>query len=623
MRMGEFCVFAVVAGTVATLFEGYFYGLHDQIELIPQVLRHLDPTYLANDFLVNTSVEFGPRHYYSKLLAAASRVCPLPFVCLGLTFACNVLIALVTCLFALQLFGGSALAAMMACTLVMAVRSFDLGLACIIRRSYLIPQLMAMPLALAALWAALRCRPLTCAVLSVAASLVQPLVGLEVGAIGVATAGIASLLRLDRNERLGQGKALAALGRSALAGMVVILFGVFVWVIPLRGERIATSEFMRILAYFRAPHHYIPSTFPPLAYAAFACCMVAFGLSWKWWHDDPSTDKALARRALIPVLIVLGLCVGGYVFVEVFPTRLWTTAQTFRLLLIPKWLGLMIVGRTVACFLERAEPGGQHCMGWLLIAGSKAAQPFVLALAHAAEVARARFANAGASRCAYATIGMAVLAAAGLQTRLGGERESGTLLALAALAMWFWLLPRRWYRPVVPVVLTALLVLLIIIDRRHAIPIVAKCMAFVRPVVTLDDHDGDGPEIARMARARLPEDAVVLTPPGFGLFRLHGRRAIVVDFKAYAFQDRAMAEWKARMVDCYGEPQGGGFGALEQMDRSYKAIARDRLKSVASKYGALYAVLYRDTPCDFPVLCENATYKTVALAADGKSEKDR
>ena len=110
-----------------------------------------------------------------------------------------------------------------------------------------------------------------------------------------------------------------------------------------------------------------------------------------------------------------------------------------------------------------------------------------------------------------------------------------------------------------------------------------------------------------------PETAVFLTPPMFGRFRLVARRAIVVDFQCFPFQDAAMVEWKRRLRDCYGEVEGVGRAARSKMDVNYRRISERRMVFLARKYDVSYAVLYRNTPCKFLVVSENKSFKIVSL----------
>ena len=120
-------------------------------------------------------------------------------------------------------------------------------------------------------------------------------------------------------------------------------------------------------------------------------------------------------------------------------------------------------------------------------------------------------------------------------------------------------------------------------------------------------------EAARFARGNTPEDAIFLTPPVFGKFRLVARRALVVDWRSFPFQDRAMVEWRQRIFDCYGVPGFVGHYAREELNGNYKKIRDSVILELRKKYGFAYAVLYQETPTKFPVIYENRKYKILHL----------
>jgi hypothetical protein len=120
-------------------------------------------------------------------------------------------------------------------------------------------------------------------------------------------------------------------------------------------------------------------------------------------------------------------------------------------------------------------------------------------------------------------------------------------------------------------------------------------------------------EMAKYARTHTPSQAVFLTPPDWGQFRLLARRAIVVDFKAFPFQDMAMAAWYERLTTCYGTPQATGFAMLPALKGHYAGLDDPRLEALRNRYGIGYAVLYAQTPTSLPVLHATANHKLVAL----------
>jgi hypothetical protein len=119
-------------------------------------------------------------------------------------------------------------------------------------------------------------------------------------------------------------------------------------------------------------------------------------------------------------------------------------------------------------------------------------------------------------------------------------------------------------------------------------------------------------DISRQAREITERDAVFLTPPNFGPFRVVARRAMVVDFKSWTF--RTPGAWLERLTDCYGETGSeAGFELMNSLAHRYREIDDARLRLIAKRYGATHAVLYRETASGFPTLAEDDSYRIVSL----------
>ena len=120
--------------------------------------------------------------------------------------------------------------------------------------------------------------------------------------------------------------------------------------------------------------------------------------------------------------------------------------------------------------------------------------------------------------------------------------------------------------------------------------------------------------VAEYARQNTPGDAIFLTPPGFGGFRMSAERAIVVDWKAIPFHDEGLLGWWRRINDCYGNfPELSPREGKKQMFAAYRHISTGRINAVAEKYGVTFAVLHQETPCSFPMLYKDDYFKLVRI----------
>lgn len=595
LRPADLALYYLIAGGLAALW-GYSFGTGDQVEQLPIVLRAINPAFLANDFFTNASAAFGPRTVYAQFIALLVRLAPINSVYFALTALSNAFIAWVSALTARRLFDGSERAALLAAALVLTARTFWLGAGNTLYGTALVPELLAMPLLLGALYLGVCERPAWAALLAGLASLIHPLVGLETGAAALGALILAQLLR-----REFKGRAL----RNGLIGVGILAAFAALSLVPYAREtRIDSQTFVEIVAVFRHPHHYLPSTFPLWQYVQAALFLAAAVLAWEF-----SRRSALNLRHATGYLAALALifalaCLGGWLFVEVFPSRLWATAQTFRMLYMLKWLGLLLVAGSSARLLEDRSADGSLLLLSALSPMALAFSSFLLAI-------RKWFARRGRPAplldfpvLLFAVLLILMIDAPTLRdAALLALFVTGAHLLLAGTPPW----PARAAFALASAgVAAALLVAAPRLPQAYAARLPA-------PVFSVAAQQGEVADIAAFARAKTPAEAVFLTPPNFGSFRLQARRAIVVDFYAFPFQDAAMLEWRQRLLDCYGPTTLTGFDAVDEMRNHYDVIRAEEILAVQQKYGAAYAVLFKKTPTDFPVLYQTQTYKLVEL----------
>ena len=613
MRLLDIIIFVVFVGTITTIV-GYHFGTSNHTEELPKVFRLLDQRYLAQDYFVNATAGFEPRYFYSRFLALFGAYIRLPVLYLLLTWIVNVAVTLITYLISRDFFRGSNFVAMIACTLVMSVASISPGAEASLFAKMLIPMYLAMPFCLLSIWAGIKRRPIICGSLSLFASLIHPLVGGMSGMIGLGTMGISILFDFYQGINANYGKMMIEMAKVIIVAVILGLYTFFVWVVPQK-TFLEPRQFIDLLANFRAPHHYIPITFGLHKYITTIAFLFGFAISWKWWHEDPLSDKRVARDLLTVIIIVLGLFVGGYIFVEIFPTRFWTTLQAFRFNFIIRWLGLIVFARTIVHFLQRGGGFEQSYSGWLFLMGSGPIQPLFMFLGHIVEVFRNRLKIILPVQAVYFGLGLVLMAVSMALMKFGSIAESCSLFIFFIISFWFLTCPNRWFRGFVPMLLMFIIISMFAVNRYQRIPFFSHYLDKYQPIITLHDMKGPDVEAAKFACENTPEDAVFLTPPLFGgQFRLVGQRAIVVEFKAISMLDWALVEWKERLLNCYGQTKSKrGMPAANEMDRMYKKITDIKLFAIARKYQVSYAVLYKETPSAFSVVFENDIYKIVRI----------
>lgn len=109
------------------------------------------------------------------------------------------------------------------------------------------------------------------------------------------------------------------------------------------------------------------------------------------------------------------------------------------------------------------------------------------------------------------------------------------------------------------------------------------------------------------------KSTVFLTPPNLQNFRLHGERAIIVDWKSTPIDPKGLIEWYIRIQDITGLKE---VSSSKNADKGYLNMNRKRLVSLTNRYDINYAVLYRDMNIqsyNLPIVFKNKKFMVIAL----------
>ncbi|SLN75964.1 DUF6798 domain-containing protein [Ruegeria meonggei] len=586
---------------------GTLFGYGSQAEQLPIVERLRDPNFLTGDFYVNSAAQFGPRIYYAHVLAWLHDILPLPLITHSLAVLCNFALASVTYYAATRLLYTNALGGLLAAVFVVTNGSFSLGLAGYLRFESFQPANPAIPLALIGMVLLIKLQPFWALGPLILSALAHPLIGMEIALIAYCAIGLSILLRPP------EAGVLRSFAPAVVSGFLFAIAMYLVWILPMSGTnaiRMSDTEFFETLAQFRSPHHYLGLSFPQLSWmqalAFVGCAGIVLALH-QFRHGFSREVLALSLAALI----VLALCAVSLWFVDMMQSRLWVTAQVFRMLMVVKWVGLLAFGWLVADWIDRDRLAGITMAGCLALATADA-QPYAIVFAlisAGALVLGPRWVSGPVwSVIRWAGLGVLILMSVAAQYRYGLTQQSlRALLALAALALIAAPRPGKPIGAALATLLVAVTLTTTALTREKGL----WGLNALQAQLVWADLTGDNFEISRAASELSPPDAIWLVPPDFESFRIISGRAIVVDHTSIPFDDAAMREWRTRMEAVHGPINSGGFTALREMARNYRN-GIDWI-AVAQRYGADYAVLYAETPWPGAVLFENSSFKAVRL----------
>ena len=327
---------------------GYTYASGDQDEFLPYLLHRMDPRLFAVDWFVQTQAEaFSVRTYFVMALQPFAEALPL-WLAVALVYAAAWLLIAHGLYRLAYAFAPDGLAASVATvgTLVLTWRWTLGGNA--LAYGVLAPELVAWALVLPALRLFLEQRWGLAGALLGLAALAQVLAGLL-------TAGVLGfLLLLDpfgrRTPKSSGRAALAFGGVFALCASPTLVPLALQTVTGTGGSGLGPPSTFYILAVFRAPHHYLPTSFPWLDYARFGALLAGGLFALHRLRGGAAFHHArFIRRFLLVTAIA---CAGTVVFTTVWPVLFVTKLQAFKLTVLAKAL-LVIV---ISAWLVRAIP---------------------------------------------------------------------------------------------------------------------------------------------------------------------------------------------------------------------------------------------------------------------------
>jgi len=608
-------ILCVVLACLSTCLLYHDFGTEDQKSELPLILRAIDPGYLPNDFYTNSASEYHPRYFYAKFISLISNETSLPWVVFILTLLVNITISLVTYAMAMDFFGDCPATGLLASGLVMSVHLFRLGYHEHIVARQLLSSTLAFAFIALSFWMAFRARPYICALSGGLAALIHPTFGTESGLLAFFVL-VGS--RYNRSEY--QRKVRMFIKKEGWRILGALCFMLVFLAIPtlhyLVSPQIDSEQFIDIETRFRHPHHSLARYLNgwDLAFAS----LISFGFAWHFCSKRTQAEKHHLYTILWLSVALLFLCLLGLFFTEVIPLRIWAIARPFRLLFLLKWLGLILIAGFIADVVL-----GRHTIlksfEALYIIPSLLF-PLSMVFSVTAASIRSRLRPKSPRKINQLSPLIPFILAVAICAYLFILRQPRWPIVLAfavAVGLWLFFLAKP-SAPVFTGVSTVMIgiCLIPVLLYLPANPFPDKILSpfnFISPKIKFADMKGFLPEVSEFAKENTEEDSLFLTPPEFGLFRLMAKRAIVVNWKSFPFQDYAMVEWKNRMDNCYGQTKERGHKVRRKMAERYHHIRDKKILALYSDYGFSYCVLFADTATQFPVLYENKRYKIISL----------
>lgn len=329
-RRALFVAVSVTAGLFFLRF-GYDFGVSDQGEFLSLLLNRLEPDLLANDWYVG--LHRSLIHIRTGIVTILDLLAT--FMPVWLAVLCVHVVASLLCIsgiFRLSwLHTYSAAASVLASMAILVFTPhWNLGGNELMNRM-LIPGTLAWGLALWGLVRFYEERLVAAGLLLGVTALIQPLISLQISMLLVVVT-IAS--HHAGNIRL----TLLGIARLVIP-FIVIASPVLIPLILAQLETPSSAEALYTLVAFRAPHHYLPDSFPVISYIEFGVLVVLGGIGMLFLPEIPNHRPR--EKATILLLSIAGFLVVGFVGTSIFPIAFVTKLQLFKLTVLAKAIVLI------------------------------------------------------------------------------------------------------------------------------------------------------------------------------------------------------------------------------------------------------------------------------------------
>ncbi len=292
--------------------------------------------------------------------------------------------------------------------------------------------------------------------------------------------------------------------------------------------QIDNSIKIAVLAFMRNPHHYLASTFPLSSYLYFFLFLLLFAI-FSYLLKKIITKK-LNKFFFLSVAMIIFICFLGYITTEIIPVYRFVVLQPFRLTLYIYWITAIVVFGGMFYLVSEKKFSSFLLLIPIFLTNINFFSPF-------------------------------------------GKLKMILIIFGVSLVILYNLIPRKLF--------LFSLVLFFALSRFHYNFNFSSFYLYPSEVT----------KIAQWAKENTPEKAIFLVPPEFESFRLIANRAIVADWKAFPFQEKAMLEWAKRMCDI-GNIKNCDFKNIKenQVSTGYRTLSEKDILNLASKYQFDYLI---------------------------------
>ena len=588
----DFLVFSVVISAIKITFGDYAFGKSDLTAHLIPIFRHINSEFLVNDFFTNYSVEFGPTYYFSIFISKLASLFELNYIFFGGVYIVYLITSLTTLVFAKNVIKSSKLGCYLSCLVVMTIDPFNLGGGGWLVGAHFKPATFVRLFMFPSLLFSFKNAYLSFLFLCLG-SLIHPTISLETSIYVFLILFIRRIYKSKESFKLSLSYIIKNYLDIILSLLFFCLFILVYWLIPYSSSiQSSSSNFLEPFL-FRTFNDVMPSFFNYKGYLYCFIFFLFFFVSLNWYQKNIINYEIILISKVL-IFLTFFLCFLGYVFVEIFPTRITASAMLFRMLYIPKWFGILFICSSFALSIKYGNNNHPIIHIWKKL------------------ISYASFKSLRFIRNDL-LIGFSIIYFLLPAILPHADHPGLALVFSASLLLWFIYFKKDYIRLLIPLFSSFILIFDVF---NSILPLPNKIKKFYpKTEISYDVFDNGAEGVVDFVKKNIKEDAIFVVPPNFGSFRFAAKRSIIVDRKCVLFNDVGLQMWWERINDCYGDLPKNMSPDVKNMGMytNYESISKKRIQSLKRKYNASHAILYSNNNIDEKVLYSDNNYKLIEI----------
>ena len=552
-------------------------GVTDHYEQIPLVKRAIDSSFLKNDWFVNSYENFNVRFYFVHFMALLSKV-------IGLETAYHLVYVLALFFSLLTVYKIAVLLTKNKTTSLIALLAGAITASTVfgsydLIKEILVPATLSTPFALFSVYYLIKEKYYLSAVFGGLATIFHINVWVH---LALLIGFYILIFSRDLKKLVFTGLIFFAFGSLNLVPSVMqVIAG---------GSGMSSPEFIRIIGFVRHPGHtYLFTEWGKRDIVISATYLLLVIISFIRVYMGKLIEKKSLNVTLLFMILPFVFSIIGMIFTYLIPMKFIVQMQFLRSMVFFKLFGGVIIAAYLADNLNKSEYAYEKLLPGSLIASQSFIFFPVIALAY---IGYFEFAKKWVCRRKKDFVNAAIFC----------------VLVLGSFVLYYF---GGYYTEFILFVILTGLVYLVYragVDRRK---IVVLAFIGLLGVLFLVNHGlskdvNEYEKLYSWIKMNTDKESLFLIPPNIASFRLEAERAVIVDYKAFPFNDKDLKEWISRIKDVTNNVEFKHRGQrYAEIKKGYATLTKEKVLRLKERYNLDYAVFYKPSNLGFKVVYED------------------